>query len=251
MYKHIEELALNGWPALQTLVKGGWLLRFADGYTKRSNSVSPIYAGVSLTDENRTLEAVDEAEKLYLAAGQDVIFKITPFTEPSGLDRLLEQKGYEKVEPSLVKLLDLRSCRLPQQTDTVRIEETLSEEWLGTLADMAQLHERAVLTTRRLIGESRLRQGFATVYQEGIPVGCGLGVIESGHLGLYDIVTAPQYRSQGYGRQLVSALLNWGAGAGANSCYLQVVERNAPAIRLYDKFGFRPIYIYWYRVKRR
>src|SRR5690606_16536893 len=39
----IEELSLNHWPALVTMARGGWLLRFADGYTKRANSVSAIY----------------------------------------------------------------------------------------------------------------------------------------------------------------------------------------------------------------
>jgi ribosomal protein S18 acetylase RimI-like enzyme len=29
---------------------------------------------------------------------------------------------------------------------------------------------------------------------------------------------------------------------------LQVEKRNAPAIRLYTRFGFQEIYQYWYRV---
>lgn len=45
MSLQIEELALNAWPSLQTIVHHGWLLRFAEGYTKRSNSVQAIYSG--------------------------------------------------------------------------------------------------------------------------------------------------------------------------------------------------------------
>ena len=40
----IEELSLSAWPPLQTMVLDGWVLRFAEGYTKRPNSVNPLYA---------------------------------------------------------------------------------------------------------------------------------------------------------------------------------------------------------------
>jgi hypothetical protein len=34
MIKTFEELLLNMWPALQTKLYDGWILRFANGYTK-------------------------------------------------------------------------------------------------------------------------------------------------------------------------------------------------------------------------
>ncbi|WP_314000074.1 hypothetical protein [uncultured Paenibacillus sp.] len=42
----------------------------------------------------------------------------------------------------------------------------------------------------------------------------------------------------------------WPALGGASKSYLLVIRNNAPANKLYDKFGYKEIYTYWYRSKR-
>jgi hypothetical protein len=32
--QEIEEISLNAWPSLQQILYDGWILRFANGYTK-------------------------------------------------------------------------------------------------------------------------------------------------------------------------------------------------------------------------
>jgi hypothetical protein len=41
--RQFEELTINTWPSLQTCCYDGWILRFARGYTRRANSVYPLY----------------------------------------------------------------------------------------------------------------------------------------------------------------------------------------------------------------
>jgi ribosomal protein S18 acetylase RimI-like enzyme len=245
MYKLVEELALNGWPALQTTVMDGWLLRTADGYTSRANSVSPIYSGVYSRTVN---EQIREAERYYLAAGQDVIFKITPFVQPASLDDTLADSGYERCDPSKVLLRSLDGLPEPK-LQHAKVEESLSEDWLKTMAGMKQLTESAVNATRKILTVSRLRQSFITLYQNGVPVCCGVGVIERGFIGLYDVIVDPAFRNRGFGEQLILHLLQWGRTNGAGNCYLLVAADNTQAVRLYEKLGFKEIYAYWYRVK--
>ena len=84
---------------------------------------------------------------------------------------------------------------------------------------------------------------------DGRILGCGLGVTQGKHLGIFDIVIAPDHRGQGHGTRLINALLAWGQAQGAQTAYLQVMCNNEPALRLYEKLGFQEKYQYWYRIK--
>jgi N-acetylglutamate synthase len=85
------------------------------------------------------------------------------------------------------------------------------------------------------------------ILEAGVPVATGLAILEGDHVGLFDVVTREGCRRRGFARTMVSALLRWGLEAGARRSYLQVEEGNAPAIALYEPFGFTLAYRYWYR----
>src|SRR5262249_29851311 len=53
----VEEAAMKAWPALEEVLLDGWLLRFSRGYTKRANSVNPLYpSALPLEDHVRQCE---------------------------------------------------------------------------------------------------------------------------------------------------------------------------------------------------
>jgi ribosomal protein S18 acetylase RimI-like enzyme len=240
--RHIEEAALNAWPALQTLIYDGWLLRFANGYTKRANSATPLYPG------SRSLEEkIAYCEKLYRQQRQPAIFRLPSFVEGvDELDGVLDAKGYQRLDETLVQVSDLEWAAY---TQSERAYDMLyADHWLPAYHDMAQ--ERLDSDAHERILRAIMSPTCYLTVMDGQTVACGLGVCERGYVGLFDIVTDAAHRRQGYGEEVVSSLLAWGQEVhDARYAYLQVMADNAPAISLYAKFGFETSYRYWYRVK--
>lgn len=54
-----------------------------------------------------------------------------------------------------------------------------------------------------------------------------------------NVAISEEYRNRGYGRQLVSALLEKGKIMGATAFTLEVRVSNKPAIKLYESLGFK------------
>lgn len=243
-HRVIEEISLNTWPARQTLLLNGWILRYADGYSKRANSVNPLWFHPDADLE----QSIARAETFFSGHRLDTVFKLTPFAVPHELDRVLEERGYRVCDVCEVMTRDVADEPAPAP-DQAQIRDRLDEEWLDALAAFQGLppHHKAI--AGRLLAKSALRQGFAIVFRDGAPVACGLGVIQDEYMGLYDIVTDPRWRGRGYGKQLLLQLLAWGKRNGARRAFLQVLQTNEPALALYRKLGFRTAYTCWFRVK--
>ncbi|WP_139798617.1 GNAT family N-acetyltransferase [Andreprevotia lacus] len=235
----LEALTTSAWPALSTELLDGWLLRFAAGYTKRANSVLPLYAG-ALPDEAK----IEYVEARYQAVGQPAVFKLTPAT--AALDATLAARGYELVDASSVQTLDLQRERY-QQDPQVTLWRQPDPVWFDAFAGMSGLTPAQREAAARMLAGYACNTAFAVVRQHERIVACGFAVRQWDSVVLFDIVTDPAERRSGYGRRLVDSLLAWGQEAGATQGLLQVVADNAPAVALYAGFGFAEQYQYWYR----
>ncbi len=243
MIRRIEELSLSALPALETVNLDGWVLRFANGHTRRANSINPLYPGSGALDEN-----LREAEEFYRRRGQRVVFKLTPASLPSGLDEALAERGYAHEAPTSVQTLDL-TAGPPLALGPTALAEHMTDDWLAAAFELSAIPERHQPTMRQMLARLAPPACFASLRAEGRVVCQGLGVLQSGWIGLYDIVTHPEHRGRGHARQLINDLLAWAAGRGAHSAYLQVMLSNGSALRLYEQLGFKEMYPYWYRVK--
>jgi hypothetical protein len=237
----IEEAGMNAWPAHQRVLYDGWLLRFADGYTKRANSVNPVYKTTLNVDQK-----IDHCEAIYRQMGLPPVFRLTPLAQAE-LDPALAGRGYRKIHPTRVLTMALADWKSPASPET-NIRELPLAQWMGVFSEIS-----GSLVEKQPAHAEILRNIInpyisAALDITGVWVACGFGVLERDWLGLFDIVTHPDHRRQGLATQLIAEMLRWSRSQGARKSYLQVMENNAPALALYAKLGYRDAYGYWYRV---
>lgn len=241
--RHLEELSLNALPARETLYYDGWVLRFAGGYPRRANSIQLLYPSILPLDEK-----IAYCEAQYDARGIKTVFKFTDHA-PRDLADALRERGYVEDSVTAVQTLDLANIR-PQPTHAdVLIEPRLSESWLEDYLRFAGI-ARYADNYRAILSALSLDAAYTRLIRDGEVVALGLGVVDQGWFGLFDIVTSDAARRQGFGRNLVLHLLKWGKERGAHHAYLQVMLQNAPALALYDKLGFAETYRYRYLQNR-
>jgi hypothetical protein len=237
----IEEAALNAWPAIHQTFFDGWVLRFSMGYTKRANSVNPLYTS-TLDLEVK----VEDCEDIYGRQGLPPIFRITSLAADE-LDSVLERRGYRKIDLTHVMVLDLTQKKFPEPEE-VELRQLPLEQWMGVYSSVSGS------VVGKQPGHAEILQGIlnphlmAALEKSGQWLTCGLGVLERNLFGLFDIVTHADFRNQGLGTHLIEGMLDWAKSQGATVAYLQVMDVNTPARRLYQRLGFEDVYSYWYRV---
>jgi ribosomal protein S18 acetylase RimI-like enzyme len=240
--RRIEELLLNATQPAQQLQYDGWLLRLARNDVKRASSVIAAY-GSSLP----LAQKIDHCEGVYAEHGLPVIFRLTPFSQPPGLDEALAERGYERFERTRCMSAPLDS--LPAPRDDLRFERPHLGEWLDIAAGLRGLTAERKQTEYNRLFESTL-PGFSLIAWLGDePVACGLVTVEDDYAGLFDVCTGERWRGQGIGTALSGELMRTGRLHGAQRAWLSVLADNGPALRVYEKLGFQPVYEYWYRRK--
>ena len=242
--RRIEEASLNAWPALQQMLFDGWVLRFAKGYTKRANSINPLYR--SSLD---VIEKVNICEELYATRGLPSVFRLTPFSSPADLDQVLESQGYRKADSTSVLHIYVKQLGNRQGPADFRVIGL--DDWLELFGQFSEPPAEKHQTHREILEAIPSPRLLASLVDSGMPVACGLGVLEDRFFGLFDLITDPQQRNKGYGTQLLSGMLSWAQEHGARRAFLQVMRVNKPAGHLYAKFGFEEAYQYWYRIFER
>ncbi len=242
MIQTIEERTLNAWPSLQQILYDGWLLRFSRGYTRRANSANILYHGTQDIEPK-----IERCIHLYRQKKLPPVFKLTPLSQAVNLDERLAQRDFVVQAPTSVQVLNLDIIP-PPETDGFEFEPAFSTAWLACFQRMKNsaiqrdIHQRIL---QNIVPQTC----FASLVHHHQVVACGLGVLEGDTVGLFDILTHPQHRRQGFGYKLILNILHWAKKNGATQSHLSVEKENAPALRLYEKLGFEEIYTYWYRVK--
>ena len=243
----LEELSLNALPCLQQILYDGWVMRFAEGFTKRANSVTPLYSGIK---DLKT--KISRCEAVYNDFNLPIVFRLTDTPQWLELDRTLAELSYVKrdaVSVQVKPICDRASIPQFNRQLNLTIENELSEEWLDRYVHAASVpvqHWQTISTMLDIIPNPTC---YAYLKDGARFCSCGFGVLEDNYLGIFFLVTAKARRRLGYGSQLVAAMLDWGRNNGATTAYLQVETANQAGINLYNKLGFTESYQYFYRLK--
>jgi ribosomal protein S18 acetylase RimI-like enzyme len=232
----LEEIQLSTWPTLKTALIDGYVVRLGNGVTGRANSVNALFPSI-----RPAAEVLAEIEALYAVAGLPTLFRDTPLLTDA-MRSALTARGYNTFKPSVVQ----RAETLPDETDpAVSFQPTLTDAWLdalgacGVVRGLLEKH-RALL---KLIAQP---VRFATLSEDGQPLAVAIGVLDRGHICIYEVNTAPAARGRGLGKRLMRALLAEGKRMGATRGLLQTAGDNEPALALYRGLGFEVLYPYGY-----
>ena len=247
----VEEACLNGWPSLAAVLLDGWLLRFAEGHTKRANSVNVI-APARQTGSASLARKIAACEALYAARGLPTIFSLSSAAPQDGLEAALDAAGYgPPLDDSLVLLCDSLSGANAAEA-TVRLNEaTPPRAWLDAFARISGLDERAATLHARILDALVVPAACAAVEAPDGTIGAvAFGAVHDGLVCINSVATAREHRGRGLAGHAVAAAMAWARNeAGADAACLPVGAANAAALALYRRLGFtREVSRYHYRV---
>ncbi len=241
--RSVEYMLMRSWPALKQEVYDGWIIRTANGYTKRVNSISPYYESFFDLDEK-----IEFCENYFNKKGLDIAFKLLEDKNCLEIDEILEKRGYLK--ESLVSVMKAPLVDVNFKLGDFFIDSEFSEYWFEFFVRERELNSTEAHTLREILKKNDHKNFYVFKKIDEKIVAGGLGVIEEDKLGIYNVFVSPNMRGKGYGEEVVKRIMIEGRRRNIEFAYLQVEKENKNAIKLYDKLGFKEIYCYWYRVKK-
>lgn len=238
----LERAAARHWRGTEEEWLGGWLLRAAEGFTGRANSVLP------LGDPERPLDdALAAVTSWYRARGLPPMVSV-PMPAGKGLDtELTERFWLTRPGPAFVMTTRLTAADVPALPAgmEVRVDDKPDDEWLR----MHRYRGQANLPPVRLrVLMSAQSQAFVSVRSRGEAVAVGRLSIADGWAGITAVEVDPAHRRHGLGTAVTRRICAEAVARGICKVFLQVETGNAGAISLYERCGFRQSHAYHYRV---
>ena len=240
--RFFEEIASNGHVALNIMQYDGWIMRFSNGYTGRANSISVIYPSTIPVEEK-----IVYCEKCYEKQGLPANFKLTE--KDQELSDLLAKRGYQIMTPSDLMVLDNLEAFEEEKFCSSCFSKT-PEEWLPYYFEFENITDKEDQNTfKKMLSKVMVDTIYLYIFHECEIVACASAAIEHGYALIQNVIVKSDMRGLGLGEKLCRMLLTKAKQQGAKHAYLQVVQTNEIAKRLYEKLGFNKAYSYWYMKK--
>ena len=237
---HIEAIAFEAWPAVETRDEDGWIVRYGNGFSRRLNSVT-ISSKAAIDDVPGRVQA---AGTWLGARGVGTVIRVTTASPPS-IDETLARRGFRTEGETVVMTSGLAGPDAVGAPGALVGGAEPSAAWLACQQDWLGITD--VPAWRTVLSRVEAPVVFAETHDGASVASVGLGVVRRRWLGIFEVATDPERRRRGHATRLARAMIDWARMSGATSAYLQVVASNRPAIELYRGMGFTEAYHYWYR----
>lgn len=244
LIRFIEELAANSWPAHIQQMLGSWRLRANMNVTRRANSV---YTNGSFPEHGEWLDVIED---FYRRQALSPCFCISE-ASPIELEGILDSRGYRK-NFECYAMISSCSKVLERTRESDRficdLAGEASREWIDDFMRLEGYSSDRYQGYRHIFSAIAPQKTFASLYDQGSLIALGTVAVERGWAGLSNVVVDEANRGQGAASALLRSLADWALSNGAEQLYLQVLKENAPALSLYHKLGFTPLFEYHYRL---
>ncbi|NWJ23847.1 GNAT family N-acetyltransferase [Rhizobium sp. RM] len=241
LVRRLEAVSFRAWPASSVIYDGSWQIRLTGSHpSKRINSVVPL----DPSDYGNCAIRLERARKRFEDFGRPLVVRETTLMPPQLADFLIED-GWNVFEEVKVMTADISALELPETLvslpshDIGRFVEASLKVSCGDPALRPAVAE-IVSSIKPTLGL------FINEEVEGSPLATAICVQDNDLAGILSLDVASGHRRSGLGTQMLASALRWARISGARTAWLQVVSTNAPAIALYEKFGFTQAYTYRY-----
>jgi GNAT superfamily N-acetyltransferase len=240
LVRRLEAAGFRAWPAANVTFDGSWQLRLTPGHpSKRLNCLVPL----DPADSRDMLPRIRSAETIFAAHGLKVAIRQSPLCPP-GLPDVLVGDGWARRHRTLVMAADLDEIDYGHGMDHLPTHDIQRFSEACIRIDDGRDTTASVLGT--IIGSIEPAAGLFLMEDADGPKAVGICVQDNDLAGLQQVVVEQSVRRRGLGLELVSAALRWAKLRGARRAWLQVIADNQPALTLYDRIGFKPVYDYAY-----
>ena len=244
LLSRIEDAGLNASAPPQQRWLDGWLVRFSPGKAKRARCVNAVASGRTSLGER-----LAACEQVFADAQLPLIVRVTPFSQPSGLDSHLAEHGLRRFDDTRVMVAALGDDPAPELPARMQFKALALEPFARRLGELrgSPLAQRQA-HAERLLSSPVPFFAFELVL-DGETVACGQIALENDLVGIYDVFSAAASRGRGHATLLCRHLVAQARARGARHAYLQVEADNLPARAVYIRLGFVDAYAYHYRTR--
>ena len=242
----LDELMANAWPPALDERHDGWRFRWADGVTRRANSVLAVGGG------DRLVELVGLAEGFYRSRGAAVLFQVSIASAAPSLGDHLTERGYRSAARTLVAQAATRDVvgRTERATNwSIEVTDHPTDAWFDAYWAVESTRGRSpgdAAICRDVLLAPRHPTVFVAVREGSDVIAVGQIVTEEGWAGMQCMATHPGHRRRGAASAVLHQLALEALDREVEQMYLAVMADNQAALALYHRANFNVTHDYSY-----